>query len=77
MNVIKSAQTKLEWKDLRNLSLWERFIENNIQVPWAIISWILAANEYYLFPSVPTIKMNELVKRFDRIYPNSNKKNIF
>ena len=44
----KSVQMKLEWKDLLNLNLKERFIENNIQVPWAILSWLLAANEYYL-----------------------------
>jgi len=38
---------KIEWKDLKKLSLTEMLIENNISLPWLIISLVLAHKEYY------------------------------
>ncbi|MBE0390804.1 fatty acid desaturase [Flavobacterium sp. PL002] len=38
---------KVEWQDLRKLSLKEMLIENNLTIPWALSSWILAYFEYY------------------------------
>ena len=40
---------RVEWKDLRKLSFKEMLIENNLTIPWALSSWILAYFEYYLF----------------------------
>lgn len=40
---------KVEWKDLRSLSLKEMIIENNLTIPWALSSWILAYYELYWF----------------------------
>lgn len=37
----------VEWKDLRHLSIQEMLIENNLTIPWAVISWTLAYFEYY------------------------------
>lgn len=39
---------KIEWKDLRTLSFSEMLIENNLTIPWALISWLLAYHEMYL-----------------------------
>ena len=38
---------KVEWKDLRKLSVWEMLIENNLTIPWALASWALAYFELY------------------------------
>ncbi|PIF46555.1 fatty acid desaturase [Chryseobacterium sp. 52] len=38
---------KVEWKDLKELSVTEMLIENNISLPWLFISLILAYHEYY------------------------------
>lgn len=40
---------KVEWKDLRRLSLKEMLIENNLTIPWLLISLTLAYYGYYLF----------------------------
>lgn len=40
---------KVEWKDLRSLSLKEMLIENNLTIPWLLISLTLAYYGYYLF----------------------------
>jgi len=39
---------KVEWKDLKNLTIRELLIENNLSIPWAIISWALAYFGYYV-----------------------------
>ncbi|HEU4471019.1 MAG TPA: fatty acid desaturase [Flavisolibacter sp.] len=39
---------KVQWKDLTRLSSGEMLIENNLTIPWAIISWMLAHFGYYL-----------------------------
>lgn len=38
---------KVEWKDLRKLSVKEMLIENNISLPWLFISLFLAYRGYY------------------------------
>lgn len=38
---------KVAWKDLRKLTFREMLIENNLTIPWAIISWVLAWYGYY------------------------------
>ncbi|MEO0405384.1 MAG: fatty acid desaturase, partial [Bacteroidota bacterium] len=38
---------KVEWRDLRKLSVKEMLIENNLTIPWAVASWVLAYFEYY------------------------------
>lgn len=38
---------KVEWKDLRNLSVKEMLIENNLTIPWFLISMSLAYFGYY------------------------------
>lgn len=38
---------KVKWKDLRSLSVKEMLIENNLTIPWALLSWTLAYFEYY------------------------------
>ncbi|AXY74471.1 fatty acid desaturase [Paraflavitalea soli] len=40
---------KVQWKDLRSLSVREMLIENNLTIPWFIISLTLAYSGYYLF----------------------------
>jgi fatty acid desaturase len=40
---------KVEWKDLRNLSLKEMLIENNLTIPWLTASWFLAYYGYYIW----------------------------
>jgi len=40
---------KVQWKDLRALSVREMLIENNLTIPWFVISLTLAYNGYYLF----------------------------
>jgi fatty acid desaturase len=40
---------KVDWKDLKALTLKELLIENNLTIPWALISWILAYKGYYIF----------------------------
>jgi fatty acid desaturase len=40
--------SKVRWKDLTKLSLKELLIENNISIPWALLSWALAYYGYYL-----------------------------
>ena len=39
---------KVEWKDLRHLTTQEMLIENNLTIPWFVISITLAYFEYYL-----------------------------
>jgi fatty acid desaturase len=39
---------KVEWKDLRSLSFKEMLIENNLTIPWFVISLTLAYFEQYL-----------------------------
>jgi fatty acid desaturase len=39
---------KVDWKDLKNLTIREMLIENNLTIPWAITSWALAYYGYYL-----------------------------
>lgn len=39
---------KIAWKDLTHLSTWEMLIENNISIPWALASWLLAYKGYYI-----------------------------
>lgn len=39
---------KVEWKDLKNLSAREMLIENNLTIPWVLLSWLLAYNGYYI-----------------------------
>jgi len=39
---------KVEWKDLKRLSVKEMLIENNISVPWFLISLFLSYKGYYL-----------------------------
>ena len=39
---------KVEWKDLQNLSFKEMLIENNLTIPWFVLSFTLAYFEYYL-----------------------------
>lgn len=38
---------KIDWKDLKQLSLKEMLIENNLTLPWLCLSWILAYTGYY------------------------------
>lgn len=40
---------KVEWKDLKALSFREMLIENNLTIPWFIISLTLAYFGYYIF----------------------------
>lgn len=42
----------VQWKDLTKLSRKEMLIENNISIPWALSSWLLAYYGYY-FLAVP------------------------
>lgn len=39
---------QIKWKDLRQLSTKEKFIENNITLPWLFLSLTFAYFEYYL-----------------------------
>jgi len=39
---------KVSWKDLKNLTIKEMLIENNLTIPWAISSWALAYYGYYV-----------------------------
>ncbi|MFD1629745.1 fatty acid desaturase family protein [Pseudopedobacter beijingensis] len=39
---------KVEWKDLKNLSIKEMLIENNLTIPWFVISLTLAYFGYYI-----------------------------
>ncbi|WP_245856943.1 hypothetical protein [Mucilaginibacter auburnensis] len=39
---------KVEWKDLKSLSVQEMLIENNLTIPWFIISITLAYFGYYI-----------------------------
>ncbi len=45
----EEVQRRVEWKDLRKLSLKEMFIENNLPLPWILSSWTLAYFGYYWF----------------------------
>jgi fatty acid desaturase len=38
---------KVQWKDLRDLTIREMLIENNLTIPWVLISWLLAYKGYY------------------------------
>jgi fatty acid desaturase len=40
---------RVEWKDLRKLSVKEMLIENNLTIPWFLISMALAYFGYYLW----------------------------
>ena len=39
---------KVSWKDLKHLSIPEMLIENNLTIPWALSSWVLAYFGYYI-----------------------------
>lgn len=39
---------KVEWKDLKSLSFKEMLIENNLTIPWFLISMVLSYFGYYL-----------------------------
>ncbi|ANE51677.1 fatty acid desaturase family protein [Flavisolibacter tropicus] len=39
---------KVEWKDLKNLSVKEMLIENNLTIPWFLLSITLAYYKYYI-----------------------------
>jgi len=39
---------KVEWKDLKSLSFKEMLIENNLTIPWFVISMVLSYFGYYL-----------------------------
>ncbi len=39
---------RVEWKDLQQLSIKEMLIENNLTIPWLLISLFLAQQGYYL-----------------------------
>lgn len=43
----KEILKRVEWKDLRKLSVKEMLIENNLTIPWALSSWALAYFGYY------------------------------
>jgi fatty acid desaturase len=43
----KEILQKVEWKDLKKLSFKEMLIENNLTIPWFIISIVLAYFGYY------------------------------
>ena len=45
----KEILRKVQWKDLKHLSVKEMLIENNLTIPWFIGSMVLAYFEYYLF----------------------------
>jgi len=40
---------KVAWKDLKSLSIKEMLIENNLTIPWFVLSMIFAYYGYYLF----------------------------
>jgi len=42
------AIKKIQWKDLRDLTVREMLIENNLTIPWVLISWLLAYKGYYV-----------------------------
>ncbi|MBS1663204.1 MAG: fatty acid desaturase [Bacteroidetes bacterium] len=49
MSLLQDARLKkVVWKDLTRLSLRQRFIENNITLPWLLLSCGLAYFHYYL-----------------------------
>lgn len=48
----KEIINRVKWKDLRDLSTKEMLIENNLTIPWFIISITLAYFEYY-FLAIP------------------------
>lgn len=33
---------KVQWKDLKQLSVMDMLIENNLSIPWLLLSWLLA-----------------------------------
>jgi fatty acid desaturase len=39
---------KVQWKDLKQLSVMEMLIENNLTIPWLLVSWTLAYQGYYM-----------------------------
>ncbi|WP_235830398.1 fatty acid desaturase [Paenimyroides tangerinum] len=44
---IQEIRKKTVWKDLNKLSMKGKIIENFLNIPWLIISWILAYKGYY------------------------------
>ncbi|MBE7174147.1 MAG: fatty acid desaturase [Williamsia sp.] len=40
---------RVQWKDLKNLTVKEMLIENNLTIPWLLVSWGFAYFGYYLF----------------------------
>jgi len=40
---------RVHWKDLRHLSIPEMLVENNLTIPWALSSWVLAYLGYYIW----------------------------
>lgn len=40
---------KVEWRDLKNLTIKEMLIENNLTIPWFVISLTLAYFKLYIF----------------------------
>src|ERR1044072_99834 len=45
----KEILRKVEWRDLKSLSIKEMLIENNLTIPWFVISLTLAYFGYYIF----------------------------
>jgi fatty acid desaturase len=45
----QEALRAVQWKDLRNLSIKEILIENNLTIPWLGISLLLAYTGYYVW----------------------------
>lgn len=45
----QEALRTVQWKDLRNLSIKEMLIENNLTIPWLGISLLLAYAGYYVW----------------------------
>ena len=39
---------KVQWKDLKNLTVKEMLIENNLTIPWFILSMTLAYFDFYV-----------------------------
>lgn len=49
MSILLDKRLKsVQWKDLTKLSPIDIFIENNISVPWILVSWALAYYGYYI-----------------------------
>ncbi len=45
---INEIREQVDWKDLRELTLKGKFIENSFNIPWLIISLTLAFYGHYI-----------------------------